>query len=160
VDTAPIPRPAARALMVDQHQRLLLFGTEEWRPGTTLWIPPGGGVNPGESFEDAVIREVWEETGLRGVEVGACVWTRSHVFHWQEKDWQAQERYFIVRCETFTPSRDNLEAHEETFLAHHRWWDPAEMAASKDYFVPRRLAMLLPPLLAGEVPAEPFDCGV
>ncbi|CAN5144784.1 hypothetical protein BH11PAT3_BH11PAT3_0840 [soil metagenome] len=29
------------------------------------WMPPGGGIEPGESYEEAVIREVMEETNMK-----------------------------------------------------------------------------------------------
>jgi 8-oxo-dGTP pyrophosphatase MutT (NUDIX family) len=31
------------------------------------WMPPGGGIEPGESYEEAVIREVKEETNMKVV---------------------------------------------------------------------------------------------
>lgn len=36
------------------------------------WAPPGGRVEPGESVAAAVVRELWEETGLRGRVTSLC----------------------------------------------------------------------------------------
>jgi len=34
------------------------------RRDVPIWALPGGGIDPNESPEEAVVREVWEETGL------------------------------------------------------------------------------------------------
>jgi 8-oxo-dGTP diphosphatase len=51
------------AVIMDDHGRVLLMerGTEPFR-GT--WVLPGGLVDPGETVEQAVVREVLEELGL------------------------------------------------------------------------------------------------
>ena len=36
-----------------------------WHRKLGRWLPPGGHIEPNELPDDAAIREVWEETGLR-----------------------------------------------------------------------------------------------
>jgi mutator protein MutT len=63
-------RLAAYALVIDDADRVLLARQPDGRRFVGRWSLPGGGVEPGEHPEQAVVREVREETGLE-VTVGA-----------------------------------------------------------------------------------------
>ena len=54
-------RLGCSAVIFDEsHEKVLLTK----RADNGLWCLPSGGVDPGESVEETIIREVWEETGL------------------------------------------------------------------------------------------------
>jgi mutator protein MutT len=55
--------PCVGAVIKDDAGRLLLIKRGH-EPGKGLWSIPGGRIEPGETDEEAVIREVREETGL------------------------------------------------------------------------------------------------
>ena len=57
--------PCVGAIVVDDDGRLLLVRRAN-PPAQGLWSIPGGRVEPGESDESAVVRELAEETGLVG----------------------------------------------------------------------------------------------
>jgi 8-oxo-dGTP diphosphatase len=66
-------RLGAYAVITDDRDRILLT----WYNGTNphpMWTLPGGGVDYEESLDDAVVREVHEETGYR-VSVGRPLFT-------------------------------------------------------------------------------------
>ena len=50
------------AILRDDH--LLMIRHRHHEDGRTYWLVPGGGLEPGESEEDCVRREMREETGL------------------------------------------------------------------------------------------------
>jgi 8-oxo-dGTP diphosphatase len=55
-----MPTQSAHVIILNrQTQEVLLHKREDFR----VWALPGGGIEPGESWEEAAIRETFEETG-------------------------------------------------------------------------------------------------
>ena len=153
----PIVRASARVLLIDARDRILLFCVDEKRlAARRLWITPGGGIQPGETPLAAARRELWEETGVEA-EPGHCVWMRSVTLplgqHWLE----SRERFYVVRVAAADVVDDNWEPQERAVIVDHRWWPLPEIASSNEWFAPRHLAALLPPVLRGEYPDEPIE---
>lgn len=154
-------RDAARVLLLDREDRLLLFRCQAPGADRAFWITPGGGLEGGESYEDAARRELREETGLADTALGPCVWTRTHTFDWLARRLCQHERFYLVRCEAHDVSLDGHSEEEREVLTDHHWWSANEIIAAGDKsFAPRGLGELLAALLAAGAPSEPIDVGV
>lgn len=53
--------PSVTGVVFDESRRLLMV----LHADRGIWVLPGGCVDPGETPADALVRELWEETGLR-----------------------------------------------------------------------------------------------
>lgn len=151
-------RDAVRAVVVDPDDRVLLVRFEF--PHWVGWATPGGGVDSGETDEAAIRRELAEEAGLEGFELGPVVWTRTHLF--ELGDWDGQvERYFFVRTPVFDPVPGLTWAQlNAEYVTAIRWWTLAELEATDAAFAPSRLPRLLRELTLHGPPTEPVDVGV
>lgn len=148
-------RHAARVILLDDDERILYFHAEEPKTGRRFWVMPGGGLHRGEGFEEAASRETYEETGIRVV-LGPCVWTRRHIGVWNGKRFDQYERFFVARAPQVSVAGSALD----DYIVGHRWWTYGELRASAEEFAPRKIRDLLPPILQGELPDVPLDCGV
>jgi double-stranded uracil-DNA glycosylase len=152
----PSERVAVRALVVDAQDRVLLLAFRT-PGGREFWATPGGAIDPGESEEDALRRELREEAGLHDFELGAPIWTREHEFVWHRPTRQ-RETYFLVRVEAHDAVPE-LDLAEEG-VHGHRWWTLGELEETGERLVPRRLPELVGDVLRHGPPGEPVDAGV
>jgi 8-oxo-dGTP pyrophosphatase MutT (NUDIX family) len=143
-----------RALILDPADRVLMVRFEDELG--TWWSTPGGGVDPGESDEEALARELAEEVGLRGFAVGPHIWTREHWLVNPQKWGGQRERHYLVRTDAFEPAPAfSVEELAAEGVQGAAWFTVDEL----DTVItgPRRLTVHVRELLAHGPPSKPID---
>ena len=101
-------RRSARLLIIEPAGRVLLFRfvfKKGALAGEDYWSTPGGGVEEGETFEQAAIRELREETGIRVESAGPPVGQREFVLQLSDGERVvADERFFRIEAKEATLS--------------------------------------------------------
>ena len=128
-------RDAAGRILITQRK-----ADKEWAP--LKWEIPGGGVRAGETSEQAVLREVAEETGLHfAPEQGRCI-------HTYRSDSPAEQNNYFVDIYEFWGDfvRDDVKIQEDE-VENFRLATPQEVRAlgeADDFLHYKRLAHVLP----------------
>jgi 8-oxo-dGTP pyrophosphatase MutT (NUDIX family) len=114
-------RNRAAAIILRNGELLLIH---RQKPGRDYYILPGGGVDLDESFEEACVREVKEETGLDvlGVQMVYRYFYRG-----------SEEVYFVTRVSAGEPVLGGSEAQRQSpDNQYHFEWVTAEQLAEKN----------------------------
>jgi len=140
-------RPSARLLITTPQRRVLLFRFVHKTgalAGKVHWATPGGGVEDGETFAEAAMRELREETGIRAAQIAGPVGRREVLLQLPDGEWVlAVEQYFVARTGTEFISRDGWTAQEREVMADHRWWGLDELRSTTETVYPEGLIEML-----------------
>ncbi len=143
-DPSRTQRLGAYAVAIDSGRMLLTRISPIGYPAG-MWTLPGGGVDHGESPHDAVVRELYEETGLKA---RSSVLTDIHDIHIvdlgrhdQYEDYHGVHLLYVVDVDRDAP----LEIIDVDGTTDRVEWVPIELIGTEDYpvlpMVPHALAM-------------------
>lgn len=156
-----IRRHSVRAIILSvPENRVLLIRYRFPGRDEDMWLTPGGGIEAEESQEDALVREIFEETGVRIDEWQGPMWKRRHAFEYLGETYDQAEQFYLVRVPEFEPTHhQNPAEFEQDSFRGFRWWSLADIVASTERFVPSKIGRHLELVIENGPPASLIDVG-
>lgn len=156
-------RLTARGILINKNSGNVLFikyldryskSTMEFTDG--FWVLPGGGVEKHETFQDALKREIYEETGITSIIIKNCVLSRIVYGELRNNEQNLYyERYYVVETDEVKISTNNLTNEETEVIKKYKWWSINELKQTKDIVLPLSLKLYVDIALTN--PNYPID---
>jgi 8-oxo-dGTP pyrophosphatase MutT (NUDIX family) len=131
-----VERNVVRVLVLDAANHVLLLQTRDLgNPAFgTSWELPGAGMEPGETYIEAAVRELREETGIRvePASVNKATWRRDVEYTYRGERRLQHELVTTVRLDEVAPDVGDAQRVDFESEDHfgHRWWAVEEIVCS------------------------------
>lgn len=146
-------RSAARVLLMDDAGRVLVMrGHDVNQPERSWWFTVGGGIDAGETPEQAALRETREEVGidLPAETLVGPVLTRTGIFDFYAETCRQYEVFYLARIpDAVEVTAEGWTDAERELLDEMAWLTAAELRAQPLEVFPPELPEVIDDLVAG-----------
>jgi len=131
--SSPVRRVSARVVPVnDRGEVLLLNGRDPAEPDHWYWFTIGGALDPGESPQEAAVRELREETGIVASpdQLTESFHAGEHAFSYDGVDYVGEATFYALPMDGAVVDDAHfggLESSEVGNIVEARWWAPADV---------------------------------
>lgn len=158
-------RNSIKVLLLNENKLLLLYADD---PKTTsvegeyhgpFWFPVGGEIELGETPQEAALREIYEETGIKkeNVELGPIVWEGEFTLVLAGTPVHIKEQFIIARTKQNKVSLSNLTKYEKAVIKKAAWFSLEDIENCKEIIYPVLLKEYLANIIAGKYPDNPLN---
>lgn len=126
-DCTPLQTRLTVAALVHWQGHFLMV--EELIAGKTRFNQPAGHIEPNETLEQAVCRELYEETGLIAK---PCAWLGNYLFKPADSEATYIRVAFVFELEN--PPSDHHPCDPDGDVLACHWWDETQLHAHQDAF--------------------------
>jgi len=155
-----LTRKSSRAIVLNKQNQIFLFRYtfDFFAEMESIWITPGGALDEGENFEEALKRELFEEMGIKLTEPAMFVFYRTPLYELKDGETvRSEERFYLVRLDETEFSYDGWTESENKRMNAGKWWSVEEIKASGEKFFSENIVGILERLSRGEIPEEPEE---
>jgi 8-oxo-dGTP pyrophosphatase MutT (NUDIX family) len=159
-------RSAVRVVLLNEANELLLMCMDDptiasigEKYAGRFWTLIGGEIEPGETIQDAAVREVFEETGLseEDIELGPQVWSGKLDLIFKGKPTHIKQEFIVAKTRRRDISLANLTPDEKEVVKQVAWFSLDRIINSGEVIHPIVLPKYLPDVIAGRYPKEPLE---
>jgi len=158
-------RNSIKLILLNENNELLLMKTEDkdiqsnkGKYNGVFWQMIGGKIEDGETIEEAVYRELLEETGLKKeeVQIGKIVWYGEVDLFMHGSLTTVKQSFILAKTKNIDVNLSNLTEEEKTVCTKLEWFSLEKIENCRDIIYPVLLTedKYLPAILKGNIPNE------
>jgi len=153
-------RKSSRAIVLNKNNEIFLFKYkfDYLADNSVIWITPGGSLEEGETFDDALRREVFEELGVELKQECRQIYYRNPIYTLKNGEKiLSEEKFFLVYLDEEEFSYCNWTESENSRMSVGKWWSIEEIKRSEDAFFTSDLMSILSDIANDKTPDVPQE---